>query len=136
MREAGAGALQRVKPSSSSAPSSTFPSDRVTHVESPFWPLESLVRLNRVECVFLAGTPLAKDLVLALAKLVKDLQLAERLADGVKRDVIAIRLDDAERIAVLKALVDPPPGFENVRATLLADQARSSLDRLALDNVA
>jgi hypothetical protein len=86
--------------------------------------------------VFLAGIPVAGDLLVVLAKLVKDARLAEKLEAGVNRDVIAIGLDEAERTAVLKALADPPPGLETVRDTLLADQARLQPGSLAVDSAA
>ena len=40
----------------------------------------------------------------------------------MKRDLIVIGLTDDERKSVLKALADPPPGLEDVRDTLLAEQ--------------
>jgi hypothetical protein len=86
--------------------------------------------------VFLAGIPVAGDLLVVLAKLVKDARLAEKLEAGVNRDVIAIGLDEAERTAVLKALADPPPGLETVRDTLLADRARLQPGILAVDSAA
>jgi hypothetical protein len=86
--------------------------------------------------VFLAGIPVAGDLLVALAQRVKDAHLAEKLEHGVKRDVIAIRLDDAERAVVLKALAEPLPGLETVRDTLLADQARLRPALLAVDEAA
>jgi hypothetical protein len=76
-----------------------------------------------VEWVFLAGVPVRSDLVLALATLVKDPQLADKLERGVTRDVIVIGLNDDERTAVLKALVNPPHGLEDVRESLLAEQS-------------
>ena len=77
-----------------------------------------------VEWVFLAGVPVRSDLVLELATLVKDPQLADKLERGVTRDVIVIGLNDDERTSVLKALADPPHGLEEVRETLLAEQSR------------
>ena len=77
-----------------------------------------------VEWVFLAGVPVRSDLVLELATLVKDPQLADKLERGVTRDVIVIGLNDDERTSVLKALADPPHGLEDVRETLLAEQSR------------
>jgi hypothetical protein len=77
-----------------------------------------------VEWVFLAGVPVQASLVLTLAELVRDVSLAEKLERAVNRDLIVIGLDDDERVAVLKALADPPPGLEEVRDTLLEEQDR------------
>ena len=79
-----------------------------------------------VEWVFLAGVPIPSSLVLELATLVRDPALADKLERSVNRDLIVIGLDDDERTSVLKALGDPPPGLEDVRETLLAEQARRS----------
>ena len=72
--------------------------------------------------VFLAGVPVHSSLVVELARLVKEPGLTKKLELGVQHDVIAIRLDEDERATVLKALGDPPPGLEDVRDTLLAQQ--------------
>lgn len=74
--------------------------------------------------VFLAGVPVHSSLVAELAQLVKEPALTKKLELGVKQDAIAIRLDQDERAIVLKALGNPPPGLEDVRDTLLAQQVR------------
>jgi hypothetical protein len=77
-----------------------------------------------VERVFIAGVPVSSELVLALARLVKDPELAAKLEQRVRRDLVVIRLDDRERTIVLKALAEPPTGLEDVRAALLEEEAR------------
>ena len=74
--------------------------------------------------MFLAGVPVHSSLVVELARLVGEPALTQKLELGVTRDVIAIRLDEDERALVLKALGNPPPGLEDVRDTLLAQQVR------------
>lgn len=80
-----------------------------------------------VEWVFVAGVPVQSSLVLELATLVKDARLVAKLERGVERDVIVIGLTDDERILVLRALADPPPGLEEVRETLLSDERRRAI---------
>jgi hypothetical protein len=80
--------------------------------------------------VFLGGIPVAGDVIVDLAKLVKDPHLAEKLVYGVERDRITIPLDDSERAAILKALgADPGPGFRGVHEELLAEHNRRSARR-------
>jgi hypothetical protein len=86
--------------------------------------------------VFLCGIPVSGDNLVALAKLVKDPELAAKLVDGVQRDVIAVRLDGVERATVLKALAEPPGELEHVRDTLLANQARDQAGFAAVDDAA
>ena len=74
--------------------------------------------------MFLAGVPVHSSLVAELAQLVKEPALTRKLELGVRQDAIAIRLDQDERAIVLKTLGNPPPGFEDVRDTLLAQQVR------------
>lgn len=86
--------------------------------------------------MFLCGIPVSGEHLVVLAKLVKDPHLAEKLVGGVERDVIAIGLTDVERTAVVKALAEPPPGLEQVRDTLSADQARFQPALVAVDDAA
>jgi hypothetical protein len=74
--------------------------------------------------VFLAGVPVHSSLVVELAQLVREPELTKKLELGVEQDAIAIRLDQDERAIVLQALGNPPPGLEDVRDTLLAQQVR------------
>ena len=74
--------------------------------------------------MFLAGVPVHSSLVAELAQLVKEPALTKKLELGVTQDAIAIRLDQDERAIVLQALGNPPPGLEDVRDTLLAQQVR------------
>jgi hypothetical protein len=71
--------------------------------------------------VFLAGVPLTNANVLVLATLLKDDELASKLENAVKRDLIVITLDVDEQAAALKALANPPEGLEAVREKLVAE---------------
>jgi hypothetical protein len=73
--------------------------------------------------VFLGNTPIPADHVRVLATLVKDPELAQRLQSSVARDAIVIRLDEDDRAAILKALMEPPPELEGVRDALAAGPA-------------
>jgi hypothetical protein len=87
--------------------------------------------------VFLGGAPVPADDVRALAALLKDAVLAERLEQSVERDAIVIRLDEDERAVILKALTEPPPELEGVRDALIGQSAASrGASRLAADNAA
>jgi hypothetical protein len=72
--------------------------------------------------------------IVDLAKLVTDPELAGKLVYGVERDRITIPLDDFERAAILKALgADPGPGLRGIHAELLAEHNRAQIARAALD---
>ena len=92
--------------------------------------------MNRVEGVFLAGVPVKSSLVLELAARVKDPELARRLEQGVKRDLIVIRLYADEQADLLKAIDDPPAGLEAVRDALVEARARDKRDEPAAENAA
>ena len=84
--------------------------------------------------MFLGGIPVAGGEILVLAKLVKDPRLADKLVDGVRRDAIAIRLDDLERVAILKALSgELPAGLRDLQAKLLAEEDNRQLAGLVPD---
>jgi hypothetical protein len=102
----------------------------------PFGHWKRRLAPHTVEGVFLCGIPVSGDNLVALAKLVKDPELAAKLVDGVQRDVIAVRLDGVERATVLKALAEPPGELEHVRDTLLANQARDQAGFAAVDDAA
>ena len=86
--------------------------------------------------MFLSSIPVDSNNVLVLASLLKDDDLARKLETSVERDAIVIRLDDDERATVLKALTEPPPELEDVRAGLLSFQVPRPVERLAADNAA
>lgn len=71
--------------------------------------------------MFLAGVPLTPSLLLELADLLEDEQLAAQLRDALERRVIAFALQTDEAEAILSVLDDPPPGLEELRAVLLRE---------------
>lgn len=81
--------------------------------------------------MFLAGLPIREDLILALARLVDDEALAERLESAYGRDVKVLGLDIAERETIIRALDDPPPGLEELRAVLLQEHVWRKQEGLA-----
>jgi hypothetical protein len=69
--------------------------------------------------MFLAGIPIRDELVLEVARLVADPELAAKLERAVDRDVSVLALTVDERHAILAALgPHPPPGLRDLRATL------------------
>ena len=79
--------------------------------------------VEHVFLVYLAGVPVTRDAVLELAALLDkpDPELADRLREVVERGARVVALDDNERAAILKVLLDPPDGLEPVRGTLLRE---------------
>ena len=71
--------------------------------------------------MFLAGVPLTPSLLLELADLLDDEQLAAQLRDAHERRVIAFALEPDEAEAILRTLDDPPRGLEELRAVLLRE---------------
>ena len=61
------------------------------------------------------------DLILDLARLVDDPALADRLERGYGRGVKVLGLSIEERETVLRALIEPPAGLEELRAVLLQE---------------
>jgi hypothetical protein len=87
--------------------------------------------------VFLGGVPVPADQVRVLSTLVTDRELAERLLRSVERDAIVIRLDVAERAAIVKALAAQRRELEDLRQAL-ATQPGDERDvrRFAADTAA
>jgi hypothetical protein len=87
--------------------------------------------------VFLGGVPVPADQVRVLSTLVTDRELAERLLRSVERDAIVIRLDVAERTAIVKALAAQRRELEDLRQAL-ATQPGDERDvrRFAADTAA
>ena len=81
--------------------------------------------------MFLAGIPIRDDLILELARLVDDPELAERLEDAWGRDVKLLALSIAERETISRALDDPPAGLEELRGVLLREHVARVRDGLA-----
>jgi hypothetical protein len=74
-----------------------------------------------IERMFLAGIHVRDELILELARLVDDNELANRLEDCYGRGVKVLGLEIAERETIIRALNDPPAGLEELRATLLQE---------------
>lgn len=72
--------------------------------------------------MFLAGIPIRDELILELARMVDDDELADRFEDCYRREVKVMALDVPERESILAALDDPPAGLEELRAVLLQER--------------
>jgi hypothetical protein len=68
-----------------------------------------------------AGIPIRDELVLELAGLVDDPELADRLESAYNREVKILEIEIPERDTILRALIDPPPGLEEFRGVLLSE---------------
>ena len=69
--------------------------------------------------MFLAGIPIRDELVLEVAKLVGDPELAAKLERAVDRDVSVLALTLEERHAICDSLGEhPPPGLGDLHTTL------------------
>ena len=87
------------------------------------------VRIGRVH---LAGIPVTDEAVLALARLVSDPDLANRLETAYGRMTRVLALTIPEREAVLDAIAeDPPAGLEELRGVLLREHAWRQREGLA-----
>jgi hypothetical protein len=71
--------------------------------------------------VLLTGVPFSPALLLELADLLEDEQLAAQLREAHRRRSIAFALESEEAEAILSVLDDPPPGLEELRAVLLRE---------------
>ena len=71
--------------------------------------------------IMLAGIPVQDGLILKLARMVDDDQLADRLEHAQRAGVKILALELADRETILAALDDPPPGLEELRGVLLRD---------------
>jgi hypothetical protein len=73
--------------------------------------------------MFMAGIPIRDELVLQVARLVVDPELAAKLERAVERDVSVLALTLDERHAICDALGEhPPPGLRELQATLRHEQ--------------
>ncbi len=69
--------------------------------------------------MFLAGIPIRDELVLEVAKLVGDPELAAKLERAVDRDVSVLALTLEERHTICDSLGErPPPGLGDLSTTL------------------
>jgi hypothetical protein len=81
--------------------------------------------------VFLAGLPVRDELILELARLVDDPDLADRLERAYGDRIRILALDIPERETIIRALEDPPAGLEELRAVLLQEHVGRVHDGLA-----
>jgi hypothetical protein len=79
----------------------------------------------------LAGVPIQDDLVLELARQVDDEALANRLETAHGRMTKVLALTIPERETIMRALDDPPPGLEELRAVLLREHVGCRREGLA-----
>ena len=71
--------------------------------------------------MFVAGIPVRDELILKLARLVDDSELASRVEDCYGRDIKVLGLSVPERETIIRALDNPPAGLEELRGVLLAE---------------
>jgi hypothetical protein len=69
----------------------------------------------------LAGVPLRDEAVLELARLVDDDALSARLETAYGRVTKVLGLTIPDRETIIRALDNPPPGLEELRAVLLRE---------------
>jgi hypothetical protein len=81
--------------------------------------------------MFLAGIPIRDDLVLELARLVDDPQLADRLEDAFQRDVRVLALTIPDRETIIRALDDAPSGLGELRGVLLREHTARARGEMA-----
>jgi hypothetical protein len=72
--------------------------------------------------VFIAGIPIRVPLVLELAALVADEELAARLRRAVDNETRVLAVDDGEKDEILLALVEPPEGLAELRGVLMRER--------------
>ncbi len=72
--------------------------------------------------VFIAGIPVRVALVLELAGLVDDEELASKLRRAVENETRVLATDDGERDELLLALVEPPEGLAELRGVLMRER--------------
>ena len=71
--------------------------------------------------IYLAGIPVQDEAVLALARLVDDPELAERLESAYGRETKMLALTISKRVTILTALEEAPPDLAQLRAVLLEE---------------
>jgi hypothetical protein len=71
-----------------------------------------------VHRMFLAGIPVRAELILELARLVDDEELANKLERAYAREVKVLAPE-----TIIQALDDPPVGLKELRAVLLQEHA-------------
>ena len=72
--------------------------------------------------MFLAGISIRDELVLEVAALVDDTQLAAKLGRAVDRDISVLALTLQERLRILESLgASPPAGLESLRDALVRE---------------
>ena len=81
--------------------------------------------------MILAGISIRDDLILELAKLLDDDDLADRLEDCYRRDINVVALEIHERETIIRSLDDPAAELEELRAVLVAEHVGRKRDGLA-----
>jgi hypothetical protein len=72
--------------------------------------------------MLLAGLPIRDELVLELARLVDNDDLAERLESAYGSELKLLAVSFSDRDSILLALDDPPAGLEELRGLLLRER--------------
>jgi hypothetical protein len=85
------------------------------------WVEQNTCSYYRPRAMMLCGLPIRDELVLELAKMVEDEDLADRLETAYSRETKVLALTFADRDGILRALEDPPAGLEELRAVLLQE---------------
>jgi hypothetical protein len=80
--------------------------------------------------MLVGGVPIDERLLRELARVV-DRKLAQRLDTALLYRAKVLGLTVAERESILKALENPPPGLEELRAILLQDPRWRLSERLS-----
>jgi hypothetical protein len=80
--------------------------------------------------IHLAGVPLRDELLLELARLVDDDELGSRLETAYGRMTKVLALTIPKRETIIRALDDPLPGLEGLRAVLLREHVGRVRDGL------
>ena len=80
--------------------------------------------------IHLAGVAIRDELVLELARLVDDDELASRLETAYGRMTKVLALTIAARELIIRALDDPPARLEELRAVLLREHVGRVRDGL------
>ncbi|HEU0057700.1 MAG TPA: hypothetical protein VFQ08_10610 [Gaiella sp.] len=71
--------------------------------------------------MFVAGLSVRDDLILELARLVDEAELAQRLERAYSNRIRVLGPNLPDRATILAALEDPPAGLEELRAVLLQE---------------
>jgi hypothetical protein len=72
--------------------------------------------------MMLCGLPIRGELVLELARMVEDEELADKLETAYSRETKVLALTFSDRDSIIVALEDPPAGLEELGGVLLRER--------------